>query len=450
MHARLEMKTVRIGAGAGFSGDRIDPAVELAAKGDIRYLVFECLAERTIALAQKARRLDPLEGYDPLLEERMEAVLPLCVKNGIRIISNMGAANPIAAAAKAREVAQRLGLRGLRFAAVTGDDVLSVVRAGHFTLSENGNGAESMAERLISANAYLGVDSIVEALAQGSDVILTGRVADPSLFLAPITHEFGWSNENWDLLGQGTMIGHLLECAGQITGGYFADPGYKDVPNLANLGFPIAVVSQDGSAIITKVEGSGGVITAATCGEQLLYEIQNPAAYMTPDVVADFSGVSIREIGPNRVQIVGGKGRPRPENLKVSVGYHNGYIGEAQISYAGPGALARARLARDILCERIKGSLFHEFRCNFIGIDSILGNQLSKMGPEPFEVRLRVAGRAETRKAASMIQREVEALYTNGPAGGGGVAGSTRDTIAILSTLIPREMVTHSITYEVS
>lgn len=444
------MKTIRIGAGAGYSGDRIDPAVELAAKGDIKYLVFECLAERTIALAQKAKRLDSTTGYDPLLDERMESVLPLCVKNRIRIVSNMGAANPAAAAEKTREVAERLGLRGLRIAAITGDDVLSTIRNGNFVLSDNGNGTESIAERLISANAYLGVEPILEALAAGSDVILTGRVADPSLFLAPIIHEFGWSRSAWSKLGQGTVVGHLLECAGQVTGGYFADPGYKHVPDLANLGFPIAEVSEDGTAVITKVEGSGGVITSATCSEQLLYEIQNPAAYLTPDVIADFSEVALREVGPNQVNVSGGKGLPRPKDLKVSVGYHDGYVGEAQISYAGPGAVARAQQARDVLNERFKRISLHELRCDFIGINSILGNELSRTHPEPVEVRLRVAGRATTLKAASMILREVEALYTNGPAGGGGVTGSTREMIAILSTLIPRNVVTPKITYEVS
>jgi hypothetical protein len=444
------MKTVRIGAGAGYSGDRIDPAVELAAKGGIRYLVFECLAERTIALAQRAKRLDPAAGYDPLLEERMESVLPLCAENRICIISNMGAANPIAAAAKTREVAEGLGLHGLRIAAITGDDVLSAFRNGHCIASDNGHRAAAIAGELVSANAYLGAEPIIEALASEADVILTGRVADPSLFLAPLMYEFGWPHNDWDLLGQGTVVGHLLECAGQVTGGYFADPGYKDVPNLAALGFPIAQVSHDGCALITKVEGSGGSIRRATCCEQLLYEIQDPAAYLTPDVVADFSQVAIRETGPNQVEISGGRGRPRPDTLKVSVGYRDGYVGEAQISYAGPGALMRARLARDILCERLKPVRFHDFRCDFIGVSSILGNVLTQQGAEPIEVRLRLAARAEGMKAASMIKREVEALYTNGPAGGGGVTGSTRETIAIQSALIPRELVTHKVTFEVS
>ena len=444
------MKSIRIGAGAGYSGDRIDPAVELAAKGSIDYLVFECLAERTIALAQKAKRLDPKAGYDPLLEERMEAVLPICAEQRIRIVSNMGAANPAAAVDKTRQVAEGLGLRGLRIAAVSGDDVLAAVRDGDFRFVENGRPVKELGEKLISANAYLGAAAIVEALGAGADVILTGRIADPALFLAPMIHEFGWSMENWDLLGQGTVIGHLLECAGQLTGGYFADPGWKDVPNLARLGFPIAEMAADGSAVMTKVEGSGGLINKATCTEQLLYEIQDPSAYLTPDVVADFSHVTIEEVGRDRVRVFGGRGKPKPETLKVSVGFQDGYVGEGQISYAGPGALARAELAREILRERLGDYEISELRFDLIGVNSIHGELLSKKQCKPYEVRLRAAGRAETMKVATMIAREVEALYTNGPSGGGGVTGFTKERVAILSTLIPQAAASYRIDYEVS
>jgi hypothetical protein len=438
------MKTVRIGAGAGYSGDRIDPAVELAEKGDISYLVFECLAERTIAIAQKARLLDPSAGYDPLLEERMNAVLPTCARKGIRIISNMGAANPEAAAAKTRDIARRLGLRGLRIAAITGDDVLDGLRRSQ-KVFETPEGPIPPPDTWLSANAYLGVEPLLEALAGKADIILTGRVADPALFLAPLMHEFGWSLDHWELLGQGTVVGHLLECAGQLTGGYFADPGYKDVPDIDRLGFPIAEVSEDGSVIFSKVEGSGGLLNRATCTEQLLYEIQDPSAYYTPDVVADFSVVSIREIGPNRVSVSGGMGRMRPPTLKVSVGYRDGFIGEGQISYAGPTALARAELARDILGRRLARHPISELRFDFIGLNSIHGSQLSSNAPIPYEIRLRAAGRASSLATASWIPREMEALYTNGPAGGGGASGSTREVIAITSALIPREAVTHHV-----
>lgn len=443
------MKTVRIGSGAGFSGDRIDPAVELASKGGISYLVFECLAERTIALAQQRKLKDPSQGYDPLLADRMEAILALCVEKNIKIITNMGAANPVAAANMTRQIAHRLGLHGLRIAAVTGDDVLDLVRNSAPALDDDGPSLESIGDQIVSANAYLGVDSILEALSKGADVVITGRVADPSLFLAPMIHEFGWSLDNWQLLGQGTVIGHLLECAGQVSGGYFADPGYKDVPNLARLGFPLAEVSSDGSAIITKVEGSGGLISQRTGKEQLLYEIQDPARYLTPDVIADFSNVEIRNDGHDRIRVSGGSGRARPRTLKASVGYFDGYQSEAQISYAGPGALARAKLAKEILEVRLAIGAFRELRFDLIGCDSIHG-PLSRMASEPYEVRLRVAGKSDTLKQASIIPREVEALYTNGPAGGGGVTSSTKETIAMQATYVPRESVAHKTHFEVS
>jgi hypothetical protein len=282
-------------------------------------------------------------------------------------------------------------------------------------------------------------------LNKGADIILTGRVADPALFLAPFVHEFGWSFDDWDTLGQGTVVGHLLECAGQLTGGYFADPGFKDVPDLAHLGFPIAEVGEDGTAIFTKVEGSGGLINRATCVEQLLYEILDPASYFTPDVIADFSQVSIEEMGPNRVRVSGGKGRPRSSTLKASIGYQDGYIGEGQISYAGLNALRRAELARDVILERLAGAGLSELRTDFIGIDSIHGPELSRQAPTPYEVRLRAAGRAESLRSAALVAREIEALYTNGPAGGGGAFGSTREVIAIASALIPRECVSHQV-----
>jgi hypothetical protein len=258
-------------------------------------------------------------------------------------------------------------------------------------------------------------------------------------------YEFGWPSDDWDLLGQGTVVGHLLECAGQLTGGYFADPGFKDVPDLAHLGFPIAEVSPDGSAILTKVEGSGGLLNSATCTEQLLYEIQDPSAYYTPDVIADFSHVAFEAQGPNRIRVSGGRGCRRPDTLKVSIGYRDGFIGEGQISYAGPNAIRRAELARDILAERLASHSLPELRFDFIGLNSILGSRLSQQAPIPHEIRLRAAGRAVSISEAAWIPREVEALYTNGPAGGGGAFGLTREVIAIISALIPRESALHQI-----
>nr|WP_041756186.1 acyclic terpene utilization AtuA family protein [Bradyrhizobium sp. ORS 278] len=433
------MRSIRIGAGAGYSGDRIEPAVELAENGALDYLVFECLAERTIALAQQARIRDPDAGYDPLLAARMQAVLPVCRANKIRIITNMGAANPPAAAEATRAIARKLGLSGLKIAAVTGDDVLELLKTGDVAL-DTGDTFAGLGNRIVSANAYVGARAIAEALAAGADVVITGRAADPALFLGPLIHEFGWAMDDWDRLGQGTVVGHLLECAGQITGGYFADPGLKDVPDLARLGFPIGEVREDGELIVTKVAGSGGCVTLATVKEQLLYEIHDPTQYFQPDVVADFSEVTVEEIGADRVRVVGGRGKPKTGALKTSVGYLDSYVGEGQISYAGPGAVARGRLALDIVRERLAstGVAVSELRCDLIGLNALHGDLVTQ-GSEPYEVRVRVAGRTETMAEAIRIGNEVETLYTNGPAGGGGAWKSAREVIAVASCLVPEE-----------
>ncbi|OYO26519.1 acyclic terpene utilization AtuA family protein [Janthinobacterium sp. PC23-8] len=436
------MKTIRIGAGAGYSGDRIEPAVELAERGELDYLIFECLAERTIALAQQAKLKDPQQGYDPLLMDRMRAVLRPCSENGVRILTNMGAANPLAAAATIRAIARELDLPHLKVAAITGDDVLELVTSGDY-LDDTGAPVTQLQERLLSANAYLGAQPLADALAQGAHVIVTGRVTDPALVLAPLIHEFGWAMDDWHKLGQGTLVGHLLECAGQVSGGYFADPGYKDVSNLARLGFPIGEVGQDGSVVITKVEGSGGCVTVATCTEQLLYEIHDPAAYLTPDVVADFSNVSMTQLAPDRVAISGATGRPKSGMLKVTLGYLDSHIGEGQISYAGPGALARAQLAQAIVAERLQlcGVQTQELRFDLIGANAIHGAQLSREHAEPYEVRLRVTGRTASLQEAVRIGNEVETLYTCGPSGGGGATKSARAVVAVRATLIDASQV---------
>lgn len=437
------LKRVRLGAGAGYAGDRIEPAVEIAAHGDVQYLMFECLAERTIALAQQARRHDPAQGYDPLLDARMRAVLPVARANGVRILSNMGAANPVAAAEAVVRIARDLGLRGLKVVAVEGDDVLHLLDPSRTRLEETGVSLQDLGTRVISANAYLGAEPMIEALAAGADVVITGRVADPSLFVAPLVHEFGWAPDDWTHLGRATAVGHLLECAGQITGGYFADPGRRDVPGLERLGFPIAEVAGDGTALITKVAGSGGRIDPATCTEQLLYEVFDPARYVTPDVVADFSGVTFTQDGPDRVLVAGAAGWPRPAALKVSVGYADGHFGEGQISYAGPGAVARGRLALDIVAGRLRltGLEADELRFDLIGVDALHGAAAAGGRADPPEVRARVIGRTATAAAAKRIGDEVETLYTNGPAGGGGVMKSCREIIGVGSTYLPRSCV---------
>ena len=446
------MKTIRIGAGAGFSGDRIEPAVELAERGRLDYLVFECLAERTIALAQQARLLDPNAGYDPLLTARFRAVLQACHARGTKIITNMGAANPIGAAQRAVEVARELGLHGVKIAAVSGDDVVELVRAVAFPLTDRAGTSLDLGERMISANAYLGAAPIVEALKNGADVVITGRVGDPALFAAPMIHEFGWSGEDWDRLGKATVIGHLLECAGQVTGGYFVDPGYKNAPNLAQLGFPLAIVDEGGDAIITKVEGSGGRVSVMSCKEQLLYELHDPAYYYQPDVIADFSKVTLADAGDDRVAVSGASGRPPTGLLKVTIGFRDSFVGEGEMSYAGPNALARARLALDIVRARLELTNVEtsELRLDIIGVDAVHCGAGVGTGPEPREVRIRVAGRTKSLSQAIRIGNEVETLWSNGPAGGGGGRKTAREIIATASTMIDMGQVRPSISYEVA
>ncbi|SFJ75206.1 acyclic terpene utilization AtuA family protein [Thermoflavimicrobium dichotomicum] len=432
---------LRIGSGAGFSGDRLEPAVILAERGKLDYLVLECLAERTIASAQKRKRQNPSHGYDALLDKRMELLLPVIKKNRVRLITNMGAANPIAAAERIVQIAQRQGI-SIKVAAVTGDDVLEHINLEEHSL-EMDKPLSSYGE-IISANAYLGADALLPALESGAEIIVTGRVADPSMFLAPMVYHYGWSLDDIDRMAQGTVIGHLLECAGQITGGYFADPGKKEVPHMAQLGFPFADVDSDGKAVISKLEGTGGLINLATAKEQLLYEVTDPTGYITPDVVVDFRSVRLREVGHNKVEVSNSSGRKKPSTLKVSIGYHAGFVGEGEISYAGPNALKRAKLAGEIIYERLKDH-FTELRIDYIGSSSVHRTSFHHYS-EPYEIRLRVAGKASTKEQAEQIGLEVEALYTNGPAGGGGARKYVNEVIGIISSLIPREKVKPHVT----
>lgn len=434
--------TLRIGTGAGFSGDRIGPAVDLAENGNLDYLVFECLAERTIAKAQVAKLNDCNHGYDPFLLKRMRAVLPACQRCGTKIITNMGAANPFAAGQAVIKLAQDMGLKGLRIAVVTGDDVLGYVLDENPTLDNIDKPVAELGANVVSANAYLGAGPIVEALALGADIVIAGRVADPAMFLAPMIFEFGWTMDDWQKLGCGTIIGHLMECGAQITGGYYGDPGIKDVPDIANLGFPIAEIEADGQAIITKLETAGGLVTEATCKEQALYEVHDPANYLQPDVVADFSNLVIKSVGENRMLISGGTGHAPTGLLKVSVGYYDSWIGEGQITYAGSNAVARGKLALSILRDRLAAysDSILEIRAELIGVDSVFGAKLETV-TEITEVRARFVVRSEGPEIAEGVCHEVDSLYLNGPAAGGGIVTSTRHVLAVASTLIPAETI---------
>jgi hypothetical protein len=431
---------IRIGVGAGFAGDRIDPAVDLVTRGRLDVLVFECLAERTIALAQLGLIEGTSPGFDPLLLDRVEQTLKPARRAGTVLITNAGAAAPVAAARAVRELAADLGEPGIRVAAVVGDDVLNRLDLRSSPVPDGGETLWDLRDRIVSANAYLGAEGIVSALEAEPDVVITGRTSDAALFLAPLLHRFGWPLGDHDLVAAGTVVGHLLECAGQLTGGYFADGARKVVEGLARLGFPYADVAANGTSTFRKLPGTGGRLDRLTCLEQLLYEVHDPQAYLTPDVVLDMSQVVLEETGTDEVTLSGALGRRPPETLKVLVGVRDGFIGTGEISYAGSGCLRRAQLAAAVVAERwrdVHGLAATELRADYIGLNACRPWTCDDAA-EPAEVRLRLSVRSLSERAASVLVREVEALYTNGPAGGGGVVTTVRSNLGVVATSIPR------------
>ena len=440
------MKKIRIGSGAGYGGDRLEPALALIEHGNLDYISFECLAERTIALAQKEKKNDPQKGYNHLLEYRMEQVLPLAFKNKVKVITNMGAANPISAMKVICDLAKKKSIKGEKVAAVLGDDVLDFVKK-HPSLQiiETGEPLSTIEDKIISANAYLGSEGIVQALKNDADIIITGRVADPSLFLAPMIHEFNWDIKDYDKLGKGTLVGHLLECAGQVSGGYFAHPNIKNVPDLWDIGFPYVEIDEMGSGYITKVDGTGGIINTATCTEQLLYEIHDPANYLTPDCIADFSSVDFELTEKDVVKFSNATGKEPTNTYKVSVGYLNGFYGEGQISYGGIHCIERAKLGIEVVQKRLEKHNFKDLRFDLIGLNAI--SPLKEQHRDVNEVRLRVSGRANSIEEAKKIGREVETLYTNGPFGGGGATQEVEEVISVVSLLVPKSEVKTQVVY---
>src|SRR5215475_4868652 len=439
------MVKVFIGAAAGFAGDRSDagvPIVEvLAAQSGARFLMYETLAERTLALCQLERRQNPQRGYSPALGRMLLPVLARCLAAGIKIIGNFGAANPAAAARRVEEMARSLGVRPPRIAAIEGDDITSKLSASDLA-SRRVDGVDlAQAREILSANLYLGAQPIAQALDQGAEIVVTGRVADSALALGPLLHAFRWSTDDWDRLAAGTLAGHLLECGAQVTGGYFADPGYKDVPGLAEVGYPIAEVDETGEMVITKPAGTGGVVNRLTVIEQLLYEIHDPSAYLAPDVVLDLTNVDVTEIGKDRVRVSGARGRPAPETLKATVCLDGGFLGEAEISYAGPNAPARAQLAAEVVRARVRTRAPHLNVRDAIGVRSVWGAAGATMnlrGAQTDDVRLRFAAESSNASGVEILLDEAEALYCAGPAGGAGVRRRITPRLASASCLIER------------
>lgn len=440
--------TIHIGCGAGFANDRPDAglrlAQDLASRTGKRYLMYELLAERTLAEAQLRKQADPDSGYAARLFDFLRPVLDTCIEAGIPIITNGGAANPRAAA---RRLRAELGGRHaeLKIACVLGDDLLHVEQPR----LEQWLDLDVAQHDVVSVNVYTGADGITQALNDGAGIVLCGRVADPSLAVGPIRHGLGWAADDWQKMAIATAAGHLLECCTQVTGGYFGHPGIKDVPDPARLGCPIAEISADGTLVISKAAGSGGCVTERTVKEQLLYEVHDPRRYLTPDVVLDLGEASVITLSPDRVAISGIQGHPRPAQLKGLAGLRGMWFGEAEISYAGPGAVDRAKLARDILLQRFDqlapqvqpwidiagvASLFNDARGDYL-------NQRLAHAPQVTDVTVRVGLVHKDRAQVDMLLAEVESLYTNGPAGGGGVRRHLSESIATHGFLIARDQI---------
>ena len=444
-------RLAHIGCGAGFAGDRPDAAIALVAalaeRDGPRYLFFELLAERTLAEAQLRRLDDPDLGYATHLFAFLEPILASCLTHGIPIITNGGAANPVAAARRLRRELESQGLEA-RIACVLGDDLGDALDDEAATA--DWLPADAPRDEIVSCNVYIGADAVADALDGGADIVIGGRLADPSMVVGALRHAHGWAADDWQRLAVATAAGHLLECGTQVTGGYFADAGRKAIPDPAHLGCPIAEVGSDASLVITKTPGSGGCVTEQTVKEQLLYEVHDPSAYLTPDVTLDLSRASLETLGPDRVAVHGIQGHPAPATLKGNLGLRGLWFGEAGISYAGPGAVERARLAMDILRQRLDDRLPHlQPHFDLIGVASLfndgggewLADRLQDT-PAVEDVRLRLGIVDRDREAVEQALQELEALYLNGPAGGGGVRRQLGESLRTQSFLIARDRVT--------
>ena len=442
-------KKVYIGCGAGFAGDRFDASIpivkQLVNVNAPKYLIFEVLAERTLALAQQLRNKNSEEGYSPFLDSYINPIIEDCLENNIKIVSNIGAANPMGAAKRILEIAEKQKIRKPKIGVVIGDDLLAYMSNSEILESPTMEGLDFSNNEITAANVYLGAQPIADALEKGADIVIVGRSVDSALVLGPLIYEYKWKPNELNLMASGTICGHLLECGAQVTGAYFADPGYKDVPDLANVGFPIAEVNADGSFVITKPDRTGGLVDKATVTEQLLYETHDPSSYLVPDVTADMSALSLENDGVNRILVKGANGKEPPKQLKATICCDNGFMGEAEISYAGLNALARARLAGDVIDQRIqKIGLQGQMRIEIIGAGSVhysIDETSSYNLPNDGDYRVRTSAIYPHREQAQQMVDEVISLYCCGPSAGGGGRAYVTPQTSTASILVDREIV---------
>lgn len=447
---------IRIASGQGFWGDLIDAPVKQASGGPVDYIMMDYLAEVTMSILQKQKLKDPNLGYARDIPVLMNRLLPLIKEKGFKVITNGGGVNPIACRDAVFAVAKKLGIKDLKIGVVLGDNILDnidnlISKGVELKNMESGESVKTVRDKILSANVYLGAAGVVEALKQGADIVLTGRVTDTGLTLAPMIHEFGWDMNNFDLMAAGTVAGHILECGGQASGGNFLGD-WKSVPDMARIGFPIAEAFPNGEVIITKHENTGGLVSVDTVSEQLVYEIGDPKDYITPDCIADFTSIHLEQVGENRVRVYDVKGMPATPFYKVSMSYLDGYSAFGSLTYCWPDALDKAKAADEILRTRLSdlGLNFDEVRTEFQGYNACHGAIANKID-DPNEVVLRIGVRSQDRKAIERFGMEIAPLILTGPPGVTGFAGGRpkpSEVVAYWPALIPKKEVEYKVVVE--
>jgi hypothetical protein len=442
---------VRVAGGQGFWGDLLTAPVDQVRKGPIDYLMLDYLAEVTMSIVQKQKQRDPNAGYARDFVTLMREILPDCVEKDIKVLSNAGGVNVEGCANAIRDVAAELGLQGkVKIGVITGDDILD--RLDQFIADEvpinsmdDGTPLSAIRDKVQSANVYLGAAPLVEALDKGANVIVGGRLTDTGLTLAPMMHEFGWSFDDWDKVSAGTIAGHIIECGAQSSGGN-CQYDWENIPDMANIGFPIVEASPDGTFVITKHEGTGGRVNIQSVKEQLLYEMGDPHEYITPDVVADFTTIQLEDDGPDRVRVFGIKGKPNTEFYKVSIAYSAGWKAVGTLVYAWPDALKKAQAADRILRERLEnlGLKFDTILTEFVGVNATHGHLAGEPSPDIPEVQLRIGVRGQNRADVERFTKEIAPLILTGPPAVTGFAGGrpkVEEIMAYFPALIPKSLI---------
>lgn len=446
---------ILIGNGQGFWGDSIDAPVKLIHDGPIHYVTLDYLAEVTMSIMQRQKQRNPSRGYATDFVHLMKETLPAIVEKDIKVIASAGGVNPPACREAVFEVARELGLTGLKIGIVEGDDILATLpelmqSGAEFNHLENGDPLSLVQDKVLSANVYISSLPIADALEQGAQVIITGRATDPGLVLAPLVHEFGWRADDWDKLAAGTIAGHILECGAQATGGNFSR--WWEVPNYAQIGYPIVEACSDGTFIVTKHPGTGGMVTIDTISEQIVYEMGDPKNYISPDVCVDFTTIELEEVGKDRVKVSGIKGMPSTDSYKVSLSYLNGYKASGTLTISGPQAYEKAQKCAEIVWQRLKdaGFTFDDTNSEYLGLNSCHA-EINPIPEQINEVVLRLSARDADPDKITRFGKEIAPLITNGPPGVTGFAGGRpkpQEIVAYWPALIDKSLVETSVTVE--